>query len=910
MTEIRRFLNRLVKLFRPGKADSDLSREIAAHLQLLEDRFVSQGMRCDEARYAAKRAFGGVEQTKELQRDERSFRWLAGWPIDLKLGARMLIKTPGLTVIAVIALAVAIGGGAAYLEFVNDFFRPTLSFAGGDRLVGILNFDLSKADVETKSLHEFGLWKGRLRTIADIGVGRAQEQNLITADGRIEPIRGIEISASIFRVIPTAPLYGRPLFDDDERPGATPVVVIGEDLWRARFGADPAIVGRTVRLGETIHTVVGVMPAGFGFPVNSTLWTPWRLDPAAVKRGEGPGIRIFGRLTDRATLEEAQAELDARLRSAFAAGAATADKSASPRDSGQARSGPDIERRWLVEPWVESLWVSSNMRWQMRVLYGINLFFIGLLGICAANVATLVFARTATREGEITVRTALGASRGRIVAQLVAEALVLTSIAAAAGLPLATFVLRRIREIWVAAQNTPMPFWWNEQLGLETLTYVALLVAIASLLVGGVPALKATRAQMQARLKEAGASGSTMRFGKLWTGVIVTQVAVTMVFLLAVVSMGWNFLDLNRRVTAVAFPRHEYLVANVDIEDMASQARQTTVLRELHRRLNEDPGIINAAFTVRLPGGNVEEFWLEFAQPEIASGVKKPGHVLWVGSARVGSNYFETFNQAIVAGRLFTESEVENDRHVAVVDESFVKLVLGGRNPIGLLARQPPNDASGQPGPWFEIIGVVKDLSLKPDKTTEDAMLYRPRHLGGSSLARLAIHAKTADAPARLRAAAAATDPEIRLTEVMTMDRLAETEAQTMGFFTTALAAIAAVALLLSTAGIYALISFTLSRRTREIGIRTALGAAPRRIITGVLSRACIQVGIGIVLGAIPGAALIAFDSEVSSSRGWWMALVATSGVATFIIVVSMISCIPPVRRALRVHPTDALRTS
>jgi putative ABC transport system permease protein len=898
VTEIRRFLNRLVRLFRPGKADSELSREIAAHLQLLEDRFVSQGMRPDDARYAAKRAFGGVEQTKELQRDERSFRWLAGWPIDLKLGARMLVKTPGLTVIAVIALAVAIGGGAAYLEFVNDFFRPKLSFAGGNRLVGILNFDLSKADVETKSLHEFGLWKGRLRTIADVGVGRALEQNLITADGRIEPIRGIEISASIFRVIPTAPLYGRPLLDDDERPGATPVVVIGEDLWRARFGADPAIVGRTVRLGETTHTVIGVMPAGFGFPVNSTLWTPWRLDPAAVKRGEGPGLRIFGRLTDRATLEEAQAELDAHLRAA------------GPRYGGQARPGVDQPYRWLVKPWVESLWVSSNMRWQMRVLYGINIFFIGLLGICAANVATLVFARTATREGEITVRTALGATRGRIVAQLVAEAFVLTSIAAAAGLPLATFVLRRIREIWVAAQNTPMPFWWNERLGIETLMYVALLVAIASLLVGGVPALKATRAEMQARLKEAGASGSTMRFGKLWTGVIVTQVAVTMVFLLAVVSMGWDFLDFNRRVTAVAFPRHEYLVANVDIEDTASQSRQTTVLRELQRRLNEDPGVINAAFTVRLPGGNAEEFRLEFAQPEVASGAKKPGDVLWVGSARVGSNYFETFNQAMLAGRSFTESEVENDRHVAVVDESFVKLVLGGRNPIGLLVRQPPNDVSHQPGPWFEIIGVVKDMSLKPDKTTEDAMLYRPRHLGGSSLARLAIHAKTADAPARLRAAAAATDPEIRLTEVMTMDRLAETEAQTMGFFTTALAAIAAVALLLSTAGIYALISFTLSRRTREIGIRTALGAAPRRIITGVLSRACIQVGIGIVLGAIPGGALIAFESEVSSSRGWWMAVVATSGVAMFIIVVSMISCIPPVRRALRVHPTDALRTT
>ena len=199
------------------------------------------------------------------------------------------------------------------------------------------------------------------------------------------------------------------------------------------------------------------MPAGFGFPMNSTLWMPCastrRRSSAAKDRGsESSAVSRTG------DLREAQAELDAHLRAA------------APRYGGQARPGVDQPHRWIVKPWVESLWVSSNMRWQMRVLYGINLFFIGLLGICAANVATLVFARTATRESEITVRTALGASRGRIVAQLVAEALVLTSIAAAAGLPLATLVLRRIREIWVAAQNTPMPFWWNEQLGIETLT--------------------------------------------------------------------------------------------------------------------------------------------------------------------------------------------------------------------------------------------------------------------------------------------------------------------------------------------------------------------------------------------------------------------------------------------------------
>src|SRR5688572_21446026 len=231
MPEIRRFFSRLIAFFRAGKVDSDLAREITAHLQLVEDQFVAEGMPRDEARYAAKREFGGVEQAKERQRDTRSFRWLAGWSMDLKLGARMLVKTPGLTIIGVIALAVGIAAGAAYFEFVTDLLRPTLSFPGADRLVGLLNWDLAKGDVEDRSLYEFAAWKTQLTTVEELGAARQIEESLITEHGRGEAARGWEISASAFRVVPIPPLYGRPLLDDDEKPAATDVVVIGEDLW-------------------------------------------------------------------------------------------------------------------------------------------------------------------------------------------------------------------------------------------------------------------------------------------------------------------------------------------------------------------------------------------------------------------------------------------------------------------------------------------------------------------------------------------------------------------------------------------------------------------------------------------------------------------------------------------------------
>ena len=559
--------------------------------------------------------------------------------------------------------------------------------------------------------------------------------------------------------------------------------------------------------------------------------------------------------------------------------------------------------RASIHPYVESFWVDfsrsrSAMNPVLLLLYSFNIFFIAFLGICAANVAQLVFARTATRESEITIRTALGASRGRIVAQLVAEASMLASIAGIVGLAGAATTLRKLREMW----DVPLPFWWNERLGIETIAYSLLLVIIAALLIGGVPALKATGPQMNARLKGAGAGGATMHFGKLWTGVIVVQVAVTVVSLLVLVSSGWVAYSQNRRAAEVAFPRNQYLLGNIRFEEAPTAEREKTVRRELQRRLNENPGVINSTFALHLPGedeGN--EFWLEFPSTS-----EERGDAIKLRTTPIGSNYFETFQQPLVAGRLFTASEIDQGRNVAIVDETFVRLVLGGRSAIGQLVRQSRTERSDQPGPWLEIVGVVKDVTLAPNKTTSDATLYRPAAPDGNWS--IFVHSRSNDAAAILRAAASATDARLRLSGVTRIDRHAEKDAEMASFFIRALGTIAAVTLMLAAAGIHSLISFTLASRTREIGIRTALGAAPLRIVRGILSPAFMKVGVGIVLGSIPGAALIyaALDWGIN----FRMTVVATACVALFIIVVAMISCIWPVRRALEIQPTEALRTT
>ena len=588
-SNVRRALHRLVTGFRPGRAETELAREIAAHLQLLEDELVASGMTREDARYAARRAFGGVEQAKEHQRDARSFRWLAGWPMDLRLGVRMLRRSPGLTVIGVAALAVAIGGGAAYLEFLNDLFRPALPLPQGDRIVAVLNWDSAKGDPEHRSLYEFAIWRDEVRSIEHLGAFVQFERNFITDDGLGEPVGGVEISAAAFRIAGTPPLLGRPLIDEDENADASPVAVIGYDLWQVRLAGDPAVIGRTIRLGRTPHTIVGVMPASFGFPLRDTLWVPLKLNPTDLRRADGPRTRIFGRLAPGVAIAAAQSELDtigARV---------NADT-----------PGTNQQLRPRVMPYVESLWASSNGRLQTMILYSVNIFFLGLLGLCGANVATLVFARTATRQGEITVRTALGASRGRIVAQLFAEALVLAAIAAVVGLFAARAGGQWATDTFKAAQEVgAMPFWWDEDLAPETILYAAVLTVLAAAVAGIVPALKATGPEMQGRLKEA-AGGTTIRFGGVWTAVIVGQVAVTVIFLTSLVSLGWNLFANPTATQSFAFPVREFLTLVFATERQPAGANATYELFEA--RLSADPGIVGVTYTDSVPGRGSEFF--------------------------------------------------------------------------------------------------------------------------------------------------------------------------------------------------------------------------------------------------------------------------------------------------------------
>jgi putative ABC transport system permease protein len=883
MRHMRRLVLRLLALVRFHRAEIELSREINAHLQLLEDDYRARGMSAGEARDAARRAFGGqVEQTKERQRDERSYRWLAGWSRDLQLGARMVIRDPGLTLIATLALTVAIGAGVGYFELIQKLFRGTLPVAGGDRIVGIYNWDSARGESNDQALHDVAVWQRALTSVEDLGAARAIDRNLMTDDGRIEPVRGAEISAAAFRMLGVPPLLGRPLIAADEQPGAPEVAVLGYELWQSRFGGDAAIIGRPIQLGRATHLVVGVMPEGFAFPTVHGLWIPLR-NTGDYRAGEGPAITVFARLRDGVPLESAQAQLTA------IGGTAVIDR-------------PETHRhlRPTMQPYVTSLWSSQgDGQLQMLLLDGVNLIFLLLLGVCGANVATLVFARTVTREGEISVRSALGASRGRIVAQLFAEALVLASIAAALGLAAAQFGLEWIKAAIVGGQNVAAPFWWTDRLSPSTVLYTTGLTLVTATIVGVVPALRATGPAVQARLKHAAAGDSGLRFGGLWTSVIVTQVALTVLFLAALVAFGWNVRTGRYGTVDLAFAGNEYVSARLETDADASGLRVT--LDRLKERLQSEPDVAAVTYAAQLPA--MLHPWLSV---EVDGGADRTVHE--VRHTTVDADFFATFGQPMIAGRSLDARDAE--RHAAVVDRTFVRKVLGGREPIGARVREAAIERD-EPGPWLEIVGVVNELTVIDDEPSRQPVMYLAGAPGASSRIHMAVHVKGDPAALmrRLRTEVAGIDPSLRLYDVMPLDRIGASEQLLVASILRVFAVAGVVALVLSTAGVYALMSFTVARRTREIGIRVALGADRRRVVTGVLARAMTQVGLGVAAGLVPGSMLVAFGApEVANGAGATAGVAASLAIAVFMVAVGAGASAVPMRRALRVQPTEALR--
>lgn len=802
--------------------------------------------------------------------------------LDFKVGLRMLARYPGLTLVGTVALAVAIALGTVYFEALNKWQNPRLPVPDPHRVISIRNWDASQVAPEARSLYDFAVWRDEVRTVDQLGAAIPFARNLATEDGRVEPVRGAEITANAFSLMATPPLLGRTLTAQDEDPSEPPVVVIGHALWESRFARDPGVVGRTVKLGTTTATIVGVMPEGFGFPVSQRLWAPLRMDGAMLPPRSGPAVSIFGRLAPGVSMEEAQAELEG-IAARVAADNPETHRNLRPRVTTYARPLSDGGVGLLIR----------------RMLYVVNVVFLMLLAVISANVATLVFARTATRSWEITVRNALGASRGRIVMQLFVEALVLVGVAAALGLLIARVAIGL--GLRMLAGSDAVPFWIDAGLSLRTVLYTALLALFGAAIIGVLPALRVTKASVQEALRNEGAARSGLRFGGFWTAVIVVQVAITVAFL--PLAAGGVFESNRFRQRAEGIGAERFLTAGVAIDredhradSTAFEARARESFAALERALRAEPGVEQVAFANRLPVMDQFKYGIEVdtALGAPASGLRTSTLVM------VSGGFFDTFETSVVAGRDFEPLDFETGR-VMIVNESFTRHVFGERNPIGQRVRIVGGEDSSLAGEeWYEIVGMVRDFGWQLPQPQEQSAMYRPRLPAPGTTVNLAVRVRDPEAFAgRLRTIAADVDPTIRLTDVQPLTTVGGGEA-TMNWALTSVAwLITFIVLLLSATGIHSLMSFTVARRTREIGIRAALGARPRSIVTGIFSRAFLQIGAGVLAGSAL-AALVGLGSTRQI-----LLLLAADAV---MLVVGLIACAVPLRRALSIEPTEALR--
>ena len=903
-----------------SKVDRDLDNEIDAHLAEAVEDYVARGFSRKDARHAALRDFGGVTQVKQVHREMRSFTFM-NW-LDFKLGGRMLVKYPGLTIVGGIAMAFAICVGLVVFQILSLFIHPTLPLPQGDRLVEIRVIDLEVNDEEPQILHDFLQWRQSLRSITDVGAWRNSSPNLIDALGDSRPVPVAEMSVSGFKVSGGVPLMGRVLVETDEQPAAPAVAVIGYEVWRTRFGSDPNIVGRIVKFGNEDVTVVGVMREGYEFPVAHDVWMPLKTALLDQMPRSGPVVVAFGWLAPGESMKSAQAELTTVGRQVAAQSPATHQR---------------------LEPFIRPFAMMTSPAGDPAgglILYSVYVFTAALLILICGNVGLLLFARAASREADLVVRTALGASRGRIVAQMFAEALVLGGLAAIVGVIAADVALRYWGMGFLEANMGRLPFWFDLSLSPTSFAVAILLTTAAAAVAGIMPAMKITRG-MGDRLKQTTAGSGGLRFGGVWTVVIVAQVAATVIFP-AVVYMEQTIMSGIEDFPA-GFPTEQYLAvhierdyavfgANTDAAALERNARLAGTLEELRRRVEAQPGVAGVTFIASVPTTGSPQKIVEMAYdldggaPQ-ANGAEPPFREATVGA--VDPSYFEVLDAPVLAGRRFTAADAAAGSRVAIVDQGFVDQILQGRNALGQQVRfrypgKAPRpwsagNAADPPGlgDWYEIVGVVPELGLgAPTRKGRAAGLYIPATPNLFVQIQMMAHVPGGDpmtiAP-QVREAAAAVDPSLRLVSLQRVNEVNNDVLWVTRLWIRITVVLSSVALLLSLAGIYAVLSFTVARRTREIGVRVALGASRRRVVAATFRRPLLQVTGGILVGTsivfiaailIRNTELAGFENELTLAG---MAKVIGYGV--IMLGVCMLACLVPTHRALNVEPSTALRT-
>jgi predicted permease len=876
---------RLTMLLRRENAARELQEEMRIHREMKQRELVTQGMDANEARYAASRAFGNGMSLNERSQEAWGGRWLEDFAQDLRYGARTLRKNPGFACTAILTLALGIGANTAIFSVVNGVLLQPLPYVNPDRLMWAETYLPAFNDTVVSS-PEFVNWKINNRTFDALAATGNHGPTNLTKAGLPEQIDSASLTPNALGMLGIRPALGRSFSDEEGQPNGPLAAMLTDRLWKRKFSADPNIVGKSVVLNQQSYAIVGVLPPNFRFPGRGQqpeILTAFQLESKPDFNAHRMSlVQVIGRLNPNVSLAEARTDL-ANL--SKQAASQMPPMFVPMRESMQVRIMP----------------LHDKLVGEVRPILLILLGAVGLvLLIACANIANLQLARTTSRQRELAVRSAIGASRTRLLRQLLTEGGLIGAIGGAIGLAGAAVGIRFLQA------NAPTNFLQAGNISIDrwVLLFTVAISCLTVALFGTLPALRASRADVEANLKEGrDTASSSARIRNLRGALAISELALAVMLVAGSALLLRSFVLLSN--VNPGFDAHNVLSVNVMLPMVkyGDATKRNAFFDEVTGKLEALPGVRSVGVTTAVPLTNItmmRMFQMEREQDKPADQVPP------VSAEDVRPGYFETLRVPLIAGRFFDERDVKTATHAVIVNQAFVEKYLGKKDAVGKRMRSGPPDS-----PWDTIVGVVGSVRRSRLDREADAELFFPHGLGGLSETIGAFVVRTDSDPrplaSAIRDAVLQIDSEQPVFDIKTMDERVADAASGTRFNATLLGFFGFVALVLAGVGVYGVIAYSVAQRTHEIGIRVALGAS-RGIVAGMV------MGQGMALALIGlsvGLAGAVYAARFLSSMLYGIAPrdpMSLAGAAGVLGLVALLACWLPTRRAMRVDPMVSLR--
>jgi putative ABC transport system permease protein len=869
--------------------DADIDDEMRFHLETRIDELVERGLSPHAARAQALEEYGDMpairKQLREIDRRthgrrESAERWDA-LVRDVRFAARTLRRSPAFTTIAVVCVALGVCVTTTIFSAVHGILIRPLPYERADELISVYAQNPAREIRGSNvSYPDYISWRDANRSFSELALWTWSSHAFSGDGGEAERVEGASVTSNLLPMLGVRPMLGRQFLPEEEEDGKDNVVLLGYGLWQRRFGGDRSVVGRTITVNGRSYIVVGVMPRRFNFPERGEAWVPFGAPKRAMEqRGSRQYAGALGRLKPGVTLARARADLatlSAELQRVY----------------------PDDNVGWSAElvPLRDDL--VGDLRRALLVFAGA----VGLvLLIACANVANLMLARGATRHREIAIRVAVGAGRGRLVRQVLTESLVLAAAGGALGAALSYFGVRLLR----LAFPENLPFYISLELDRTALAFAVLATTLAGVLFGIAPAMRATQVDLTASLKEGGrGSGVGASRSRMRASLVVAEVALSVVLMIGAILLIRSYRALEG--TTLGFDEHGILSLRISLPNVKydNPARVSAFYDRLLERIRALPGVESVGAAQGTPFSGWDVHYTLTVEGRPAAG---PGEELDAHSQSVTPDYLRTIGVPILRGRGLAPTDRDTLAPVGVVNEIFVKRMLGGADPIG---KRVKLGGAASTAPWVTIVGVMRDYRHYRLPDEMDAAIFLPATVDPPSTLSLAIRTRLPDphsiVPA-VRAAMRELDPGVPAFRIQTFDEVVSRSLWRQRLQGEVLGVFAALALILASVGLYGVIAYAVTQRTRELGVRMALGATRGHVLGLVLGQGARLTLLGVALGTVAALAL----TRVVASLLYGITPtdpLTFLAVPTALAAVAVLASYAPARRAMKVDPLVAMR--